>query len=93
MQTDRYDRHIIAPEEHYCLCCDTRDLEDENHFICVCSCYVVIGRQYLHKALYQNPPMFVYINYLNSWNKVELVKISIYVKDALDIPNSFINVN
>ena len=54
----RYDRPRIVPEERCCLCCDTRDLEDEYHFIYICSCYVVIRRKYLHKDLYQNPSMF-----------------------------------
>jgi len=58
MQTGHYDRPRIVPEERYCLCCNTRDLEDEYNFICICSCYVVIRRIYLHKDLYQNPSMF-----------------------------------
>jgi len=69
MQTDRYDRPRIVPEERYCLCCGTRDIEDEYHFICICSCYVVIRKTYLHKDLYQNPSMFKFINYLNLWEK------------------------
>ena len=58
MQTGRYGRPRIVPEERYCLCCGARDIEDEYHFICICSCYVVIRRKYLHKDLYQNPSMF-----------------------------------
>jgi len=82
-----------VPEKRYCLCFDTRDLEDEYHFICFCPCYVVIRRQYLHKDLYQNQSMFKFINYLNSWNKVELLKLSMFVKDALAIRNTILNVH
>ena len=92
MQTGRYDRPRIVPEERYFLCCGTRDIEDEYHFICICSCYVVIRRKYLHKDLYQNPSMFKFINYLNSWNKVELVKLLMIVKDALAIQNTILKV-
>jgi len=62
MHTGRYDRPRIVPEERCCLCCDTLDLEDEYHFIYICSCYVVIRRKYLHKDLYQNPSMFKFVN-------------------------------
>jgi len=91
MQTGRCDRPRIVPEERYCLYCVRRDLEDEYHFIYICSCYVVIRRKYLHKDLYQNPPMFKCINYLNSWDKVELVNLSMFVKDALAIRNTILN--
>jgi len=93
MQTGRYDRPRIVPKERYCLCCDTRDLEDEYHFICICPRYGVIRRKYVHKDIYQNPSMFKFIKYLNSWNKVELVKLSMFVKDALAIRNTILNVH
>ena len=37
--------------------------------------------------------MFKFINYLISWNKVEPVKLSMFVKDALAIRNTILNVH
>jgi len=92
MQTGRYDRPRTEPEDRYCLCCDLRDLEDEYHFVCICPCYMAIRKKYLRKDLYDNPSMFKFINYLNSQNKIELVNLSSFVKDALAIRNSKFNI-
>ncbi len=36
IQTGRYARNNTPRNERYCLCCNSRDIEDEFHFVCIC---------------------------------------------------------
>lgn len=92
MQTGRYARNHIIREERYCLCCNERDLEDEYHFVCVCSCLNVIRRKYLKRIYYINPSVHKFISFITSNNKNELVKMSLFVKEALSIRKDICNV-
>ena len=91
VQTGRYDRNRVPKNERYCLCCNSGDIEDEFHFICICSCFVDLRKQYLKKHYYQRPSMFKFLELLSSHNKTVLYKVSKYIKEALEIRNTFIN--
>jgi hypothetical protein len=92
MQTGRYARNHIVREERYCLCCNERDLEDEYHFVCVCPCFNATRRKYLKRLYYVNPSVHKFISLITSNNKNELVKLSLFVKEALSIRKDIINV-
>jgi hypothetical protein len=38
-QTGRYSVNRIPRNEQYCIYCNLPDIEDEYHFILVCSCF------------------------------------------------------
>ena len=39
METGRYGRNRIERNQRYSDFCNTRDIEDEYHFVCVCPAY------------------------------------------------------
>ncbi|XP_052255506.1 uncharacterized protein LOC127861165 [Dreissena polymorpha] len=47
IQTGRYGRNNIPRNERYCVCCNSRDIEDEFHFVCICPCFSVLRQKYL----------------------------------------------
>ena len=52
----------IRFEERYCLCCGTRDIEDEYHFICICMLLYTGGAR-----LNNQPVYIVSIVLLHEW--------------------------
>lgn len=92
IQTGRFARNRIPRDERHCLCCHSLDIEDEYHFICICSCFSDIRKKYINKYYYQRPSMLKYLDLLKSNNKTTLIKLSRYIKDALNMRNSILNV-
>jgi len=39
IQTGRYTNDNRPRNERYCMVCNSHDIEDEYHFICICPCY------------------------------------------------------
>jgi len=69
IQTGRYGRNNIPRNERYCVCCNSRDIEDEFHFVCICPCFSVLRQKYLKRYLYVNPSVFKYHQLLTSSEK------------------------
>jgi len=61
IQTGRYNGNTIARQERYCLCCNTTDIEDEFHFVCICSTFVDLRKKYIKKYYYNNPSVIKYV--------------------------------
>ena len=53
IETARFVRPRIPPEERFCLICNNGDVEDENHFLLICSKY-----DQLRQILYSKIPEF-----------------------------------
>ena len=85
IQTGRYARNRIPRSERYCIYCNTNDLEDEFHFILICSCYSDIRKKYIRKYFYQNPSMYKFIELLKSDNRTNIVNLAYFIKNALSI--------
>ena len=91
IQTGRYARNNIPRNERYCLCCNSRDIEDEYHFICICHCYCQLRKTYIKRFYYVNPSVFKFHQLLTSCNKNEIMNVCKYIKEAFTIRNSIIN--
>ena len=91
IQTGRYNRNNTPRDQRYCLCCNTFDIEDEYHFICVCSCFNSLRMQYLKKCYYVRPSVFKFIDLLSTQNKSILIKLSKYIHESLSLRNAIIN--
>jgi len=91
IQTGRYTRNNIPREERYCLCCNQRDIEDEFHFICVCSCYRLLRQKYIKRFYYMHPSVVKFHNLLISTCKIEIFNVCKYVKEALIVRNTILN--
>ena len=59
-----------------CNLCDKRDIEDEFHFIFVCSIYSNIRSKYIKKYFFQRPSMFKFIELMQSNNVNVLRKLA-----------------
>ena len=82
IQTGRYERNNLTRNERYCQCCNSNDIEDEYHFICTCPYFETL-RKYLDTKLFVRPSVFKYLDLLKSNDKVVLVKLCLYIKEAL----------
>ena len=92
IQTDRYARNNVPRNERYCLCCNSRDIEDEFHFICICPCFMEIRRKYLDRRYYVNPSVYKYLELLKSTCKNKLINLSLFVKESLYIRSTILTI-
>ena len=56
----------IERTEGKCILCDLNDIEHEYHFVCICSVYYNLRRQYLQKYFYVRPSVYKFIALRNS---------------------------
>ena len=92
-QTGRYNRNRIERNERYCLTCNSLDLEDEYHFICICNCYKQLRKKYIDKRYYINPSNFKFLELLKSTDKYTLINLAKFIKCALDVRKTILNAN
>jgi len=92
IQTGRFSNNRIAREERYCICCNSRDIEDEYHFIIICPCYTDIRKKYIKSYYLKRPSVFKFLSLMRTCNKDVLIKLSVFVKEALLIRKSILNV-
>jgi len=85
IQTGRYANDNRPRNERYCIYCSSNDIEDEYHFVCICPCYSVLRSKYINKCYYVKPSVYKYLQLLKSTNKIELIKLSLYFKHALQM--------
>ena len=83
IHTGRFKNQRLDRNERYCQCCNTQDIEDNYHFICICPCFDSIRRKYLKPHYYTRPSIFKHLELLQSENKTTLTKLSNYIKEAL----------
>lgn len=91
IQTGRYAINRIPRDQRHCNCCNTLDIEDEYHFICICSCFSNIRKKYLHKYYHSKPSMYKYLELIKSTDKKCICNLSKYVKEAISIRNTLLN--
>jgi hypothetical protein len=92
IQTGRFNRNLIPRNERYCLCCNNLDIEDEYHFICICSFYSELRKKYIKDIYVKRPSVYKFIKLLNSCDKTELIQLSLFIKNALALRNSVLTV-
>ena len=91
IQTGRYAQNNIPRNERYCLCCNSVDLEDEYHFICICRCYIDLRNKYISRIFYINPSVYKFHKLLVSSDRLVFSIVCKYIKEALVIRNTFLN--
>jgi hypothetical protein len=69
IETSRYGANRIHREERICQLCDSNEIEDEFHFICVCYSYSNIRSLYIKQYYYRRPSMFKLIELLSTERK------------------------
>ena len=93
IQTGRYAQNRLARNERICLYCDSGDIEDEFHFICICRRFENLRKQCLKKYYINRPSMFKFTELMKCNSKNVLRNLSKYVKEALSIRHSLNMIN
>jgi len=83
IEQGRHHRPQIQRQNRLCSLCNTRDIEDEFHFVLKCSVYHELRTQYIPRYYQCRPSMVKFIGLLNSTNVGRLRNLSIYVTKAL----------
>jgi hypothetical protein len=92
IQTGRFGQNRLARHERLCLCCNSGDIEDEYHFICICKMFDNLRKRYLKRCFYARPSVFKFIELMKSSNKTILRNLCIFIKEALSVRQTlFIN--
>lgn len=93
VQTNRYGINRLPRNERVCLFCDTRDIDDEFHFVFKCPCFNDIRRLYIDRYYYIRPNMHKLIELLNCREKDTLVKLCKFSKIAFNRRNKQMSQN
>ena len=64
--TGRFSQNRLNRNERICLYCNSGDIDDEFHFICICSCFIEKRKRYIKKYYYHRPSMFKFVEFLKS---------------------------
>ena len=92
IQTGRFSNNRIAREDRYCTFCNSRDIEDEYHVMLICPCYNDIRRKYIKTYYFKRPSVYKFLSLMKTCSKEEVVKLAVFVKEALLIRKSILNV-
>jgi hypothetical protein len=85
VETERYNANRLDRNERHCVFCDKPDIEDEYHFVLVCSLYVDLRKKYIGNYYYKRPSVYKFVELMSSNKAVEILKLSKYVFEAFDI--------
>ena len=86
IEAGRWHKPVSKPfSERICLICST--LEDEYHFVLVCSLYQDLRKLYINKYYWKRPNMYKFIELMSNENVTTLKNLSVYVYKAFKIRN------
>lgn len=85
-------RHRNIPrDDRKCTICTKNDLEDEYHFVLICTAFSDHRKKFIPKYYYDYPSMFKFIQLLSSTNTKLLTKLAIYCNKAFKIRLELLN--
>ena len=88
IQTGRYAPNRVARNERICVYCDSNDIEDEYHFICVCRKFNDFRKKFIKKYYYTRPSMFKFIQLMQSSNIKILHNLCLFIRESLKFRHS-----
>ena len=91
IETGRYGRNREERHDRICVFCDSRDIEDQFHFIFKCHIYNNLRKRYISRYYWHNHRMFKMIGLLQSENQIVLNNLSCYINCAIKIRNNLTN--
>ena len=74
----------IARADRKCLVCDSNDIGNEYHYICICPKFDEIRKKTLKKDLIRNPSVKKFCDLFSMRNKTKLRKLAIMIKVILN---------
>ena len=84
IETGRYGRNRIERNQRYCDFCNTTDIEDEYHFVCVCPAYSDLRYKHIEIYYYNPRSMYNFCNLLQTREKSHLVNFAKFLYEAFE---------
>ena len=84
IETGRYSRPKIERSQRYCELCANLELEDEYHFVIVCTIHNDLRKLYIKKYYTTRPSFFKFCQLMQSQNRKELYNLVLYIKLAMN---------
>ena len=75
------------------MICNCGDLEDEYHFICICSAYNHIRKRYIKKYYFSKPIVVKFLDLKQSTNHSTVLKLCKFTLEAFAIRQQFVNMH
>ena len=88
VESGRYSN--ISRSNRICLCCSTLDLEDEFHFIIICSLYSELRCKFIKPYYWKHPSVFKLIQLLTVRNVKEIKNLGTFLFNACEARNLFV---
>ena len=91
IETGRYGNNRTERNQRHCMICNSGDLEDEYHFICICSAYNQIRKRYINKFYFYRPSVVKFIELMQSVNYSVVIKLCKFIREAFIIRQNIVN--
>ena len=66
IKTGSYSLNRIERNLRYCTLCNSNDIEDEFHFVIICSCYMNIRKHLIKSYYYKRPNIVKFIELMKT---------------------------
>ena len=83
IETDR--KHGIERNQRICLLCDSNEVEDEYHFLLVCSFFNHYREKYISRFYFDPPSVQNFVDLLSSNNVDTLQRLAVFLFHAMKL--------
>ena len=90
VQTGSWGSQIVPYEERHCAHCNSRDIEEEYHFLLICTLYSELRNRYIPKYYRCRPSVYKFVRLMQTEYSPLLCNISAFVFHAFKIRNQIL---
>ena len=88
IETGRHGQNCINRLERICQIYPQRDIEDEYHFVLVCTVYNQLRVKYIRRYFRHNPSVFKFIQLMSSSDTTTINNLSYFIYNAFKLRTS-----
>ena len=88
--TGRYSQNRIERSLRLCTLCNSSHIEDEYHFITICSAYNQLREKYIRPYYYKRPSVYKFTLLMRSTNSTILKNLGKFVYEAFSLRNTLL---
>ena len=85
IETARYSNQFTERNNRVCTICNSRDLEDEFHFVLICPCYSDLRKKYIKKYFTSRPSVFKFVELMQNENPTIIRNLGKFVYEAFNV--------
>ena len=89
--TGRYAQNRIDRSLRLCTLCNNSHIEDEYHFITICSAYSQLREKYIRPYYYRRPSVYKFTLLMRSTNSTILKNLGKFVYEAFSLRNTLLS--